>query len=153
MGILTAIFLTVHTFVSAQNTIKEIKPSEVLPLNLSNEGAAQFQKDREKFVEVSRKLNTGSKVEELSADEVRVLNETDETMEDYWDVVGGGCNWYCGGGPNEVTASSELKPQGANSYQGKNAHDLSYKTAWLRVCRDMASVNLCRIRFQATVLE
>lgn len=131
MKILIVILLLAQTFTYAQNIIKEIKPSEVLPLNLSNEGAVQFQKNMEKLIEISGKLKAGAKIDELSADERRVLNETDETMEDYWDVVGGGCNWYCGGGPKEVTASSELKPQGANSYQGENAHDLSYKTAWV----------------------
>jgi hypothetical protein len=131
MRVLTIILISVHAFVNAQNSIKEIKPSEIQPLNLSNEAAARFEKDREVFVTISNKLNDGAKVQDLSADERRVWNETDETMEDYWDIIGGGCSWYCGGGPKEVTASSELQSQGANSYKAENAHDLSYRTAWV----------------------
>jgi hypothetical protein len=52
-------------------------------------------------------------------------------VESYWDIMGAECNWYCGGGPNEVTASTILKAQGENSYAATNAHDLSYKTAWV----------------------
>lgn len=131
MRILTIILIFVHAFVNAQNAIKEIKPSEIQPLNLSNEEAARFEADWKKYVAVYEKLDAGAKVEDLSDDERRIWNETDETTEDYWDIIGGGCSWYCGGGPKEVTASSELKSQGDNSYKAGNAHDLSYKTAWV----------------------
>ena len=30
------------------------------------------------------------------------LSKVDETMEDYWDIIGGGCSWYCGGGPKRL---------------------------------------------------
>ncbi|MEM6376949.1 MAG: hypothetical protein AAF705_01975, partial [Bacteroidota bacterium] len=35
------------------------------------------------------------------------------------------------GGPYEVSASSSLKSQGANTYGAQNAHDFSYKNAWV----------------------
>ncbi len=38
---------------------------------------------------------------------------------------------YCGGGPYKVTASSALKSSGAITYEAKNAHDFSFKTAWV----------------------
>ncbi len=64
----------------------------------------------------------------LNAQESRVY---DETKENAWDVQGAACSWYCGGGPREVTASSNLAPTGDLTYDGSNAHDNSYKTAWV----------------------
>ncbi|MEE3484625.1 MAG: hypothetical protein VZQ98_09930 [Bacteroidales bacterium] len=55
----------------------------------------------------------------------------DETKESYWDVIGAACSWYCAGGPSSVTASSQLKPQGAVNYKASYAHDLNYRTAWV----------------------
>ena len=58
--------------------------------------------------------------------------EDHEMYESYWDIVGGGCSWYCGtGAPTKITASSHLKPQGSNNYDEKNLHDLSYYTPWV----------------------
>ncbi|UII33852.1 hypothetical protein LVD17_08495 [Fulvivirga ulvae] len=51
--------------------------------------------------------------------------------ENVWDIIGGGCSWYCGGGPRSVSASSHLTSQGENHYLPKNAHDLNYKNAWI----------------------
>jgi len=48
-----------------------------------------------------------------------------------WDVVSDRCNWYCGGGPIEITASSYLEAQGENTYVPENAHDHNYKNAWV----------------------
>lgn len=128
---LTIILFITWSFGSAQNTIKEIKPFEIQLLNLSNEAAAKFQADRAKYAAILKKINDGAKAEDLSADEEKIWNETDETIEDFWDIIGGGCSWYCGGGPRKVTASSELMSQGSNSYKADNAHDLSYRTAWV----------------------
>jgi hypothetical protein len=116
---LTAIslgFIFVHASVIAQNIAKEVKPNTILLLDLTNEAAAKFEKDHQLFDAVIKKMDDGMKVEDLSAEEQRVYNETDETMSDYWDIIGGGCSWYCGGGPDKVAASSELKSQGAATY-------------------------------------
>lgn len=80
---------------------------------------------------VDQKLRDGAELKNLTAEEQRVWGEIDETQEDYWDILGGGCSWYCGGGAKEITASSTLKQQGATSYEPKHAEDLSYKTAWV----------------------
>jgi hypothetical protein len=111
--------------------VKDLKPSEIAGLDLSDAGAAKFNRDREIYTKISDKLVAGTSIEELSDEERRILNETNETVESYWDIMGAECNWYCGGGPNEVTASTILKAQGENSYAATNAHDLSYKTAWV----------------------
>ena len=43
-----------------------------------------------------------------------------------------GCSWYCGGGPDSISASSFLKSTNATiNYLPQNIHDFSYKTAWV----------------------
>ncbi|WP_421894535.1 NADase-type glycan-binding domain-containing protein [Marinoscillum sp.] len=69
--------------------------------------------------------------DELTSKEQSIFEKYDEVYENMWDIVGGGCSWYCGGGQDTQTASSELPTQGANTYYAKNAHDLSYETAWV----------------------
>lgn len=55
-----------------------------------------------------------------------------EVLPGYYDAIGGGCSWYCGGGPDSISASSYLKSKNpAINYLPKNAHDLSFKTAWV----------------------
>ncbi len=131
MKFLLILLVFANTFAVAQNTIRELKPVEIQPLDLSPDGASAFEADYNRYLKISQKMQKGIKFDELSIEEQRILNETDETMEDYWDVIGGGCSWYCGGGPEEITSSSALKPQGANTYEARHAHDLSYKSAWV----------------------
>ena len=46
------------------------------------------------------------------------------------DILGLGCSWYCGGGPDSVWASSTLEPTKGHSYGPQHAHDLDHCTAW-----------------------
>ncbi|WP_258105856.1 hypothetical protein [Marinoscillum sp. MHG1-6] len=69
--------------------------------------------------------------DELTTEEQAIIEKYGEIYENMWDIVGGGCSWYCGGGQDTQTASSELTSQGTNTYNAKNAHDLSYETAWV----------------------
>jgi hypothetical protein len=68
--------------------------------------------------------------DDLSAAE-RELAGRWETFAGIYDIVGDGCSWYCAGGPDTVTASSALAPQGKNTYEGYHAHDLSLRYAWV----------------------
>ncbi|WP_375561180.1 hypothetical protein ACE193_01080 [Bernardetia sp. OM2101] len=53
-------------------------------------------------------------------------------MENYWDILGGGCSWYCGAGGDSLLASSYLKSNHKTiDYLPRNAYDLSYETAWV----------------------
>lgn len=54
-----------------------------------------------------------------------------EDGEDFFDITGNGCSWYCGGEVTAVRASSELMPQGKLTYLATNAHDDSLATAWV----------------------
>ena len=60
-----------------------------------------------------------------------LLEKYGETIESVWDIIGGGCSWYCGGGNYLVKSSSSLSSEKATSYNAENANDLSYKTAWV----------------------
>ncbi len=108
-----------------------MNPTSTRLLDLSVQGEIEFNKNQEAGMKVMEKLGNGTKYEDLSQEDKDALSKVDETMEDYWDIIGGGCSWYCGGGPKEVTASSYLKSQGENNYEPKNAHDLNYKNAWV----------------------
>jgi hypothetical protein len=110
--------------------IRELNPTTVKHLDLSVEGEKSFNEIQDLFKKISDKMSKGVKYGDLTQSEKDVLSKIDETQEDYWDIIGGGCSWYCGGGPKEVTASSFLKSQGAISYEPKNAHDLNYLNVW-----------------------
>jgi hypothetical protein len=120
----------------AQQPVKEYSPKEILPLDLSPEGALKRQQDEDRYVVIQKKMIAGNfGLQTFSAEDQRIYREVDAMYDSgpdqgYWDAVDGGCNWYCAGGPKEVRASSELKSQGENTYTAENAHDLSYKNAW-----------------------
>lgn len=114
-----------------QSQIKEMYPSSVNILNLSEEGEKIFNENLIIFQNISQKLSKGLKYDDLTKKEKEVYDKVDETKSNYWDIIGDGCSWYCGGGPEEVTASSFLKSEGSNSYEANNAHDLNYKNAWV----------------------
>ncbi len=111
--------------------IKELNPTSTRLLDLSVAGEKEFNENLEACKKIWDKMSNGVKYDDLSQQEKDALSKVDETMEDYWDIIGGGCSWYCGGGPKEVTASSYLKSQGENNYEPKNAHDLNYKNVWV----------------------
>lgn len=108
-----------------------MNPTSTNYLEFSSNGEKEFNEGIKKYEQVLEKLDTGIKLEDLNESEKKLFENFDETMESYWDIIGGGCSWYCGGGPMEVTASSFLESQGDNNYRPENAHDLSYKTAWV----------------------
>lgn len=57
--------------------------------------------------------------------------EYDETFSSIYDVLGGGCSFYCGCSYDTVISSSSLPPQGNRHYDASCAADLDYETAWV----------------------
>ncbi len=86
--------------------------------NKKKKCAALYERDRKTWTAAEKKL-------------AAECSEDPEETEGYYDVLGPGCSWYCGGGEDTQTALSELKSQGQSNYAAGNAHDLSYKTAWV----------------------
>lgn len=117
--------------VTVQSQIKDLYPIMEWPLNLSYDGEKIWQEQQTLGFTAMEKLYQGDKEEDLAEDEQRALENLDETKDDYWETIGSGCSWYCGGGPKEVTGSSYLQSQSSNSYEPQNAHDFSYKEAWV----------------------
>ncbi|MCC5916617.1 MAG: hypothetical protein JJU02_04745 [Cryomorphaceae bacterium] len=128
---LTTFLLTLFTLSVYGQTFKEMKPTLGNLVDKSLEGELEFlkkQKECEKFWK-----EVVSKIDEKDFTKEQIeLNEFCATLnEGYWDIIGVGCSWYCGGGQDTLSASSELEPSEGNNYSAKNAHDLSYKTAWI----------------------
>lgn len=71
-------------------------------------------------------------LDDLSHAEQRLLGaEADLMPESIYDFSVIGCSWYCGGGPYEIVASSQLPASGALTYGPENAHDFKLNTAWV----------------------
>ncbi len=74
-----------------------------------------------------------SDLELTAADQARfdsVYLSMGESFESPCEIIGIGCSWYCGGGPDSVRASSTLAPVGEHGYDALQAQDLDYCTAW-----------------------
>ena len=136
LKILFTIFLFTPLYFYAQN-IPELSPSFYGDtINKSYEGEiAQIELARkcEKFWDdIHNKFSQGYIDEEkFTQEEKNLYHLCHMDVEDYWSVIGYGCSWYCGGGQDTNSASSELKSFKKISYAAKNIHDLSYKSAWI----------------------
>ena len=104
--------------------IEEKYPDRTVQVNLL-EKEKHFNDCHELFNEYS---NSDS---ELNEEALELLMNCDETISTHWDIIGGGCSWYCGGEVKIKKASSELPSHKSITYSANNAHDLSYETAWI----------------------
>ncbi|MFN0293033.1 NADase-type glycan-binding domain-containing protein [Pedobacter helvus] len=109
--------------------ITELNPTLGKLIDKSPEGEANFVK-RLKLCEALWAKTSKGNYGKLSKSERNQLKNCPED-EDYWGILGSGCNWYCGGGLETASASSSLSKQGNVTYIAKNANDLNYKTAWI----------------------
>lgn len=123
------VLLLAMPFTALSQTVKEMKPElgyevdkspegELAFLNKKKKCAALYERDRKTWTTADKKL-------------AAECNEEVVVVENYYDILGQECSWYCGGGEDTRTASSELKSQGQSNYAAGNAHDLSYQTAWV----------------------
>lgn len=110
--------------------VKDRQPDSIELLALNQQDEKLYHADKVVLEKIWEKLKTGLKYADLSKEEQALLDNQVETEESYWDIIGGGCSWYCAGGPKEVSASSFLVAQGENEYYPENAHDLNYEYAW-----------------------
>ena len=120
-------FLIFPTIVFAQE-IKVLKPELGKDLDFS----AKVQQEWRVRDQVLNALSTGKKQwDESTVSEKNLMAKYGEVYESMWDIIGSGCSWYCGGGQDSLSASSELASTTKITYSASNAHDLSYKTAWV----------------------
>jgi DNA-binding XRE family transcriptional regulator len=113
-------------------TSYSVFPSRIELLELTTEGEKIYNLNRAACEKIWDKISKGADSEKLPQFEKDILAKCDETKEDYWDIIGGGCSWYCGGGPDSVIASSFLSSTNSkNEFEARNAKDLNYKTVWV----------------------
>ena len=122
------VFVLAASAYSQQQNLIVLKPKIGTAPDLSEKKQKEFEQ-RDKVIE---KLRKGTSVDALTTQEQELLEKFGESEDTgIWDTMDQGCSWYCGGGPYKVTASSALKPSGSITYVAKNAHDFSFKNAWV----------------------
>jgi hypothetical protein len=145
--IILLIALAFQAFISYGQDIKTLNPSYVHLLDFSDKAKAEWvQRDT-----LLSQLSEGRKDwDKMTKGEEALIQKYGEVYEDIWDIVGEGCSWYCGGGPEKVTASSFLRAQGSNNYEPQNAHDLNYKDAWVEGVPGYGIGEFLTYKFSAT---
>lgn len=118
------IHLCFGAFISAQITVRNYDPAAIRTVDLSTSTEKEINRQNELL---SRKYLTALEKKELDL----LLKKYGEIVESVWDVIDGGCSWYCAGGNYKVTASSSLQKQNSINYDAISANDLSYRTAWV----------------------
>ena len=130
--IITVIVTLISICSPAFSQVKEVKPAGIRLLNFSPEGEKEYRNRIATAVELYEKLDGDQQnFSNLTESEQEQLYLLDYGEDSYYTVSDIGCSWYCGGGPENVTASSFLSPQGKNTYEPQNAHDDSYASAWV----------------------
>jgi hypothetical protein len=109
---------------NAQDTLKQFYPGAELFLDLDLTLEKELEREH---VLLEKSELTKSEQQELDS----LIAKNGEVRESIWDVIDGGCSWYCGGGNYAVSTSSFLKADKDYSYTGEQANDLNYKTAWV----------------------
>ena len=110
---------------TAQSQIKFFYPKKVVKPDLSAKREKEINRQNKLL---QKKAPTASEQKELNI----LLEKYGEVVENAWDIIDGGCSWYCGGGNYKIKASSSL----GDSYKAEFANDLSYKTAWVEGKKD-----------------
>lgn len=120
------LLLSFSSSVFAQ-VIKQLEPELGAFIEKSAEGERAFIKTQEQCNLLWEKQAAEETLTEIEAE---ILANCSEEYESYWDVIGAGCSWYCGGGQDTNSATSELA-SATDRYAAANIHDLSYETAWV----------------------
>jgi len=111
-----------YNSVIAQNEIKDLYPNEIVKIDLSIKKENTLKRRDVLIASANLSIKEQAELDSL-------LNLYEETVENIWDVIPGGCSWYCGGGNYKVIASSFFEDE-IISYPPEMANDISYKTAW-----------------------
>jgi len=112
--------------------MKIIHPVPGYRPDFSPEGIKKYEAGRALW----NQFHEGKKeYEEFTPEEQELLEYVDE-FRGLWDVMEGGCSWYCGGGPNQITASSCLSETDNFTYDAENAHDFDFRTAWIEGAKE-----------------
>jgi hypothetical protein len=127
--------------------VKERYPKFGRLLDFSEKDATEFQK----IMDILEKVEWDfDKLTDKQKEYIEIHN-IGEVTESYWEAIGGGCSWYCGGGTDSISASSYLKSTNSTiDYLPENAHDLSFKTAWVEGINGYGSGEYITYHFRQT---
>jgi hypothetical protein len=129
-NLLFLLFLVSAFLVQAQNPLPILQPDidPYIP-DFSPEGLEKLKQMEQRFLELNQRTTP---FDQLSKEDQWILTEYDDTKETPYEIIGARCSWYCGGDSIGIRSSSHL-PSHRNkySYVAKNAHDLSFATAWV----------------------
>lgn len=132
--------LWILLFLSISSTygqsIKTIEPTLSYTPDISDNAANTFKQNKATYENISKIVASypdyESAKKHLTKKQIEIFeNEEEYAREDFLYVGPYGCSWYCGGGPDSIFASSELKPINNIDYVADNAHDFSLRTAWV----------------------
>jgi hypothetical protein len=142
--VLTAILCLISINLSAQQkikvvnnqAIKMIEPKIGFTPDISDDAKKNLQRLKLLYKKIDSTVSSYPSYEKakqhLTKRQIDIYeNEEEYSKEDHLDVSVWGCSWYCGGGPNRITASSALVPDKQLDYKATNAHDFSLRTAWV----------------------
>lgn len=141
-------FLGIYTFTIGQE-IPSRNPTSISLLDFSAEGEQLFTAGLEQYDILSKKMSQENlNYEQLSQADQQLIDRF-EMAGGYWDIGEAGCSWYCGGGPQVVTASSTLLSHKEIQYHAENTHDLNYKTAWVEGVKGLGNGEFLTYTFEA----
>ncbi len=133
--IILAVLISLTAF--GQNpTLKVIEPKIGFTPDISDDAAKNLQRLKKLYITVDSIITSYPNYEtakkHLTSRQIEIWeNEEEYSKDDHLDVSVWGCSWYCGGGPDSIFVSSELKPFKNLDYKPKNVHDFSLRTAWI----------------------
>ena len=91
-----ATILTIFSLAVFGQSVKEMTPTLGYLVDKSPEGEIEFIKAQEKCESVWKKIKNETDIQNLSAEDKKIYDNCSEDIENYWDVLGIGCSWYCG---------------------------------------------------------
>jgi hypothetical protein len=148
-NLLIFLFLITTSVLTAQNPLPVLRPDidPYIP-DFSPEGLEKLKQMEQRFLELNQRTTP---FEQLSKEDQWILTEYDDTKESPFEIIGARCSWYCGGDSIGIRSSSHL-PNHRNrySYVAKNAHDLSFETAWVEGARGNGIGEYLEYRFDNT---
>ena len=118
------LILFIWNLAYGQSSNKTYFPKEIIQVDLSSKTEREINRQSELLSKENLSQKEKNELDTL-------LYKYGEVVESIWDIIDGGCSWYCGGGNYSVKASSSLHPDKGKVYRAENANDISYKTAWV----------------------
>lgn len=120
--------------------LKIIEPTIGFTPDISDDANKNLERLKIMFTKVDSIINTYPNYEtakkHLTPRQIEIYeNEEVYSKEDHLDVGSWGCSWYCGGGPDSISASSTLPSNKTLDYKAENIHDFSLRTAWVEAVK------------------